>query len=267
MDPVRAMPPSQTLMAGFHFEAGKPWKLTIETIDVLRAALGEGLLNAFVRCTAMADRLLTLLDCMNLNATHIGVDTVRGERNITTLGLLSTGLIFELSEGLRELRDLDLSSRPSLEGKKRWAELVKFADMEHEDTIRQVRNIMAFHIGEKEIATRGINRLSFEKRRLVVASGDGRSVIEGRNVLGTDVLLAGINIRPPGIPKGTPNSRRAATVEDLDAAMGEASDSHHTAVALLEEIFVDLLRLAGANFEPLSSLVGNEATGIAEEAE
>jgi hypothetical protein len=71
------IPPSQTLMAGLHFESGTPWKLTVDSIDVLTAVFGEKLLNAFIRCSAAADRLVSILDCMRLNHED-GVNTVRG---------------------------------------------------------------------------------------------------------------------------------------------------------------------------------------------
>lgn len=46
------MPRLQTLMAGLHYESGDQWRFTIDSIDVLRDALGHDLTNAFVRCFA-----------------------------------------------------------------------------------------------------------------------------------------------------------------------------------------------------------------------
>ncbi|MDP9033227.1 MAG: hypothetical protein M3O50_00330 [Myxococcota bacterium] len=246
-------------MPGFHFEAGARWLLTIETIDVLRVALGDELLNAFARCSATTDRLLTLLDCLSLNATHVGNDTVRGERNLSILGMFSAGLIYELREGLQELRDLNLPSRLSPQGCERWAKIVEFAELKHEDTLCQIRNVMAFHIGEKEVASRGIRRLAAEKRKIVVAMGEGPKMINGRNVLGGEVLIAGISIRPPGTPAGTSHSRRPLSSDDFEAAIVEASESHHAVVTMFEEVFADLLRQSGAHFDPLPPLADNQA--------
>jgi hypothetical protein len=72
-------------MPGLRFEPGTPWRIVARNLDVLRRALGDDLLNAFARCFAAADRLMTILDCMTLNGEHVGVDTVRGERNLHSL--------------------------------------------------------------------------------------------------------------------------------------------------------------------------------------
>ncbi len=173
--------------------------------------------------------------------------------------MFSAGLIYELREGLQELRDLNLPSRLSPQGCERWVKLVKFAELKHEDTIRQIRNVMAFHIGEKEVAARGIRRLAAEKRTIVVAMGEGPEMVNGRNILGGEVLIAGISIRPSGTPAGTPNSRRPLSSDDFEAAIVEASESHRAVVAMFEEVFTDLLRQSGANFDALPPLADNQA--------
>jgi hypothetical protein len=195
---------------------------------------------------------------MNLNATHIGVDTVRGERNLTTLGFFSTGLVFELREGIEELRDLDLPSRLSAQGLQRWKQLVELSALKNSATISQLRNCMAFHIGDQRVAADGIVNLAAEKRKLVLASGDGPAKVEGRHDLGGDVILAGIRIRPPGVPKGIPNSRRRLEHADLVAALDEASENHFTVIRVLEEVFVDVLSQAGATFEPLNPFAARD---------
>ena len=50
------IPQSRELMPGLRFQAGTPWTLTVDTIDVLRTAFGDDLLNAFVRCLAASGR-------------------------------------------------------------------------------------------------------------------------------------------------------------------------------------------------------------------
>lgn len=196
------LPPSQTLMPGLRFEAGNPWHLRLESIDVLRGALGNDLTNAFVRSFAVADRLQTILDCIQLNDEHVGRETVRGERNLHTLGVFAAGLVYELREAVRQLRDNDLASRLSEEGQKRWARLLVLAEPTHEDTMGVLRNCIAFHAGAPDIVQAGIDKLSAEKRSLVLATGDGGARVEVRHDFGLDVIFAGMKIRPHDVPKG-----------------------------------------------------------------
>ena len=100
---MREIPPSQTLMPGLHFEGGQRWKITADSLRVLQGALGCELLNALVRCLAAVDRLFTILDCVSLNKKHLGVDSVRGERNLNALGLFAVGIVHEFREGLHQL--------------------------------------------------------------------------------------------------------------------------------------------------------------------
>ena len=157
------------------------------------------------------------------------------------------------------LAALDVASRLSERGRQRWARLVPFAEPKNEDAIRQIRNCMAFHLGEESIVRRGIDRLSQEDVPLTIASADGPESIEGRHDFAGAVLLAGIDVRPPNIPKGTPNARRRITDEDVVAAIGEASEFHFAVLDLFEDIFVDVLREGGALFSSLPPLAPTDA--------
>jgi hypothetical protein len=201
--------------------------------------------------------MMTIYDCILLNQRHVGEATVRRQRNLNTLGLFSAGLVFEFREGLRALRDLGIASRLSDNGRERLVRLLQFADLGHEDALRQLRNAAAFHIGEREIALRGIKRLAEEGRELVIASGDGAPRVEGRHDLGIEVILAGINVRPAGVPKNTPHSNQRLSKEELEGAIAEASDGHMAVVEWLDDLFMDLLHQAGANVEPLEPLEGS----------
>ncbi len=89
MSDDRRRPRSQSVTGGMHFDAGepgKPWRITIDTIDALRAAFGDELLNAFVRCFAAADRLMTIVDCMAMNRERLPSDSVRSQRNHNQTG-------------------------------------------------------------------------------------------------------------------------------------------------------------------------------------
>ncbi len=242
------VPQSQTLMSGLHFEAGTPWRIKVDSIDILVDVFGDRLLNAFIRCAAAADRLVTILDCMRLNSAA-GVDTVRGERTLMTLACFAAGLVYEFREGLRALRSAGIAAKLSAHGKERWKMLEKFTELTHEDTICQMRNQLAFHIGKEGTVRKGIRRASAEQRKLVVASGDSSAVGEGRHDFALDVILAGLSIRPPGKKKGTPGARRPATLDDFKAAVEEVKDGQFKLISLFDGLLVDVLRHAGAKFD------------------
>jgi hypothetical protein len=169
--------------------------------------------------------------------------------------MFAAGLIFELREGIAQLNVVGLRARLGREGRKRWTRLARLAKLKYEDTVRQVRNCLAFHIGDERVARRGIQRLAAKRRKLVISTGDGSANVQARHDLGVDILLAGIEIRRRSWPLHTPNSRRPITRRDLAAALREASDNHFVLVGgLLEEIFIDALTQAGAKFEPLPQL-------------
>jgi hypothetical protein len=72
---------------------------------------------------------------------------------------------------------------------------------------------------------------------------------ESRHDYAFEVIMAGMRIRPPGTKKGTPNARRPATMKDFADAFQEAKVSHSEIMSLLDAIFIDVLRQAGATFE------------------
>lgn len=200
---------------------------------------------------------------MHMNYEVAGRDSVRGERNLHTLGMFAAGLVYELREGVGQLRDLDLPSRLGDDGVARWSELVRFAELRNKDALCQIRNCMAFHLGREEVVTRGMRRIAGEEdadgtkdepRSLVMMSGDGRRTIDARHDIAADVVLAGIRIRPPDVPEGTPNSRRWMTGGDLEDALKEARDVHFRFARLVDEVFLDALRKAGANFDALGPM-------------
>jgi hypothetical protein len=251
-------PPSQRLMSGMHFEAkaGKPLTLWIDSVDVLRERLGEPVTNAFVRCFAALDRLMSIFDAVHLNTKHTKAGTVRHERNFHTLSVFAAGLVFEFREGIRQLRDADVAGRLSAHGRQRWSKLLEFAHPKHEAVMREIRNNLAFHIGDPDVVARGIRRLAGEddpydrKPQAVMSSDDEGGRVNTRHDLGLAAILAGMKVTPAGIPP-TPNSRQWMTEEDFKSGLTEAIDGHFAISALFDDVFFDALREVGANLEPL----------------
>lgn len=264
MDDEVARVPSQTLMPGLRFESGTPWRIHMQSIQVLLDALGTDLTNAFVRCFGAVERLVSIVDIMNMNFENAGRDTVRGERNLHTLGMFAAGLVYELREGVRHLGEAGVEGRLTSEGLERWRMLETFATLSNADTLSQIRNCMAFHLGDPAIVQRGIERLARPEKRedgteespreLVLCRGDGPKQFECSWDFAGNVILAGIRVRPPGVTPGTPNSRRWVDEADMKAALTEARDNHLRVARLVAEVFLDLMRRSGANLDPLGPM-------------
>jgi hypothetical protein len=103
------------------------WAVYATSIDALRTAFGEPLLNAFVRGMGVLDRLHTILDLFRLNdqdwvrTRGRGAESVQHERNRYVLVFFSCGLIHECREGIRQLEEAGIVARLSARGRERWA--------------------------------------------------------------------------------------------------------------------------------------------------
>jgi hypothetical protein len=235
----------------FHNE-GSRWRLEADNASVLVAALGEHLLAAFARCFAAVDRLATIADMILLNHERVGQDTLRGERNLNALGIFAAGLVYEFREGLRHLQKAGIEGRLSEQGKLRWQKIAPYMDPKTEEILHQLRNCLAFHLGEERVVRRGIRILAEKKdRRLCILAGDGPAAIQTRHDFGADLVLAGIRVPDEAFPLGPKNPRRPLDGDDLEAAYSESVDAHLALVHRLDEVFFDVLRQAGANLEPL----------------
>jgi hypothetical protein len=241
---ISTMPAKQSSPKLRYIE-GPPWKIVVDDIGVLRRALGEQLLASFARCLAASERLLTIDDCILLNDQY-PKDSIRRNRNIMTLGLFSVGLVHEFREGLEALEKSGLGKQLTADGQAKLQELLQFKNFEHESSISQLRNTVAFHLGEQRVALRGLRRLSNDAREIVVASGDGQIAGECRYDFAMEIMMAGINARPVGIPKNTLDSNKRLTTEEITGAIHEARNAHNAALQLLDGIFVDLLQQVGA---------------------
>lgn len=251
------MPPSQTLMPGLHFEAaeeGRPWSLHADSIDVLRNAFGDDLTVGFVRAFSVRDRLQTILDLVEMNDRVVGRDCVRGERNLHTLGMFAAGLVYEFKECVEDLVRAKVHDRLSPEGMQRWDRLQRLAVLRNEDAIKQLRNLLAFHSGDPDVIRAGLKVMTKRGGPVSIISGRTGENVELRHDFAQNVVLAGIDVRPAGVPKGTPNSRRPMDEDDLKSALEEAIDGHFTVVSLLSDLLHDVLRTAGAGLLPLDPL-------------
>jgi len=111
----------------------------------------------------------------------------------------------------------------------------------------------------EETARRGIERLSADGIEIVVASGDGAAKVEGRHDAGLEIILAGINARPRGLPKGTPKSNERLSTDEMRSALAEANAGHDAVIKWLDELFMDVLHKAGGNVEALNLLDESES--------
>lgn len=244
----------QQIAPGLTFVPGKPWRIVAENIGVLRAVFGDELLAAFARCFSAADRMMTIYDCILLNEAHCEERSVRRLRNLNVLGFFSVGLVVEFQEGIQALEDAGIESRLTSAGAERLARLRRFRELESESALKAVRNQAAFHLGLQETALRGIERLASDGRPAVLMSGDGQSKVEGRHDVGIEIMLAGINARPRGVPKGTPNSNQRLEIEEMKGALAEAHTAHDAVIEWLDDLLVDVLHNAGIGTSALQPL-------------
>ena len=142
--------------------------------------------------------------------------------------------------------------------------LVAFADLKNEAVLRQLRNVMAFHLGKPYIVERGIRRVAGafdpdERRPLVlVSSDDGGTRVHARHDFGPDVMLAGIRVPDATALPDASDPTRWLTNDDLVSALTEARDGHFRLARLIDEVFFDALREAGAELDPLEPSVPDE---------
>jgi hypothetical protein len=78
--------------------------------------------------------------------------------------VFAAGLVFEFREGLEALRSEKLASKLSAGGKDRWKKLEAFAELTNEDTLCQIRNKLAFHIGDEDTVRKGIKNGCLSRR-------------------------------------------------------------------------------------------------------
>lgn len=239
-------------MSGLMFvnEDGRRWRLEARNVTVLTDAFGEAVLIGFCQCFAVADRLRSILDLMHLNYEGAGRDTLRGERNLQTLGAFACGLVFELRTSLLYLdSETDLRSKLSDVGLRRWEKVARYARLENHQRMSRVRNYLAFHPGDAPVVRRGIQRLASEGTSLVVIAGDGPRKVDGQHSFGTSVILAGLNVTD--IDADGNETVRQLENDDLRLAYTEARDGHMVVLKRLEEVFLDALRTAGASLDEL----------------
>lgn len=259
------LPPSRDLMPGLHFinEDDKRWRVQADNIDVLVNALGSNVLEGFCQCFAVADRVITTLHLMAINDAHAPGhrDQVDGERNFIALCNFACGFVYELVEGLETLDAAGVAERLSPEGRKRWASLMRYATLEHRQIIKLVRNLLAFHPGEKKVVRRGIKTLSSEGAPVTVMASEGTALAGVRHEFAMAVVIAGIRVSDESIPVEERPEGRRLQEEDLAAAFKEARDCKFKLMPLLQQVFADALRVAGADLGQLGPEVESEIEG------
>jgi len=247
------------LLPGLHLvhEGDTRWHLEATSVDVLDGVLGEELLVAFCRGFAALDRLTSLTDMMGANYEIADSESVRFERNLHALALFVLGLLHEFQDALHGLSAANVSDRLSDEGRRRWAQLLELMSFRNGETIKKLRNAMAFHVGDAAIVRRGLRVLRSEGRALRILTADGVRRVDARHDFGGDAILAGLRIDDPQLPSGAANRadpgdrKRGLEDEDLERAYTEIQKAHFGLIYLLEEVFLDALREGGAQLEPL----------------
>ena len=264
-DSDKKLPPSRDLLPGLHFinDNGKRWRLQADNIDVLVNVLGSNVLEGFCQCFAIADRVIAVLHLMAINDAHAPGhrDQVDGERNFIALCNFACGFVFELVEGLENLDAAGIAEKLGPEGRKRWASLMRYAKLEHRQVIKLVRNLLAFHPGEMKVVRRGIKTLSSEGSPITVMASEGSTLAGVRHEFAMAVVIAGMRLSDESIPADKRPEGRRIQDEDLAAAFAEAQGCQFKLMPLLQQVFADALRVAGADLGQLGPEVESEIEG------
>jgi hypothetical protein len=247
-------PPEQELMPGLRIihEGLSRYAMVADSVDILRTAFGEDALVGLARVFAASDRLSSVMDLMGLNWGTTGPgqeDSVRFERNFFTLGLFSTGLVFELQVGIRYLdKETKFRGMLTTQDRQKWATLLEAALVDHGDIIEAIRNELAFHIGKDKTVRRGLEAISAEKTVLRVQTSDGPHNVNNRREFGFQAILAGIMIPDESQPADANGDRpeRQLQTSDVTKAFTAVSAAHFAIVKLVDEVFIDALVKAGA---------------------
>jgi FRG domain-containing protein len=238
-------------------EPGKPWSVAVADIDVLRAALGDQLLNAFIRCHAVFDRFVTIFDCLSLSDEKTSAGSCRATRNHHVLAMFSVGLASELREGLSQLQAAGVVTHLGSTGHDAWSKLWESAATRQSAVTAAFRDSLAFGPAKVEIVARGIECLSKKGGPLVVATGDDPSKAGGQNPLSNEVVLAGMMVLDT-------DSGIERPVQETDAleAIEDASNLHSAFVDCFQVVFLDALERNGVTWDARPNTPPGDRKGV-----
>lgn len=169
------------------------WEISLRSPKDFDEALGRDVLNAFCRCFVHADRLDSVISCMQTSGEHHGRDSVAYKRDVHTLLWFTVGTLRELARAIRQLRSalaqrqlLDPASEP-------WVVLSKLEKRWEDDaSYRKMRDKVAFHVDE-EVVNKGLDELSKEPH-VALVQGQGPKSVDCWLPLGSLALHNGLGM-------------------------------------------------------------------------
>lgn len=205
-------------------------RYTIEVeVDALTKRFGAGLVSAFFRLVAGANRITCLIHFLKLNSEGLATGTIAYDRNYQFAGVHLMGYLRELERVVEDLEkekieDVLLDAQPwreLLEQSKRW-----------DDRVRRLRNDITFHLGWPDKTTPALERLAARGRRLALHEADTPHRVGLRFTGGEELLFVSSGL----------------TLEDFRAVVEASAESWSVVYNALDAILQDLTRQCGARW-------------------
>lgn len=169
------------------------WRINLESVKDVEAALSRGVLVGFCRCFVHADRLTSATSTMYASQKLHGKNSVAFARDLHTMVWFTIGTLRELAHGIRDLRSalhkrgiLDPTSEP-------WVKLRAFEKRwDDNEAFRRLRDKAAFHI-DRDVLDRGVDELMKEPW-VQLCHGDGPKSINSSLTLGLIAMHNGLGM-------------------------------------------------------------------------
>jgi hypothetical protein len=161
---------------------GERWKLQTTDLAELRAALGEDVLEDFLRCFVVSDKMTSLVALFNATLEKTEAGSIASRRNNLTFFYLCVDILKEMQlclEGLRaSLNKAGLWDRES------WG---------LDETNSLIRNQAASHV-DRDTVKHGLDAMEGGAERVVFAEGKGPKVQDAITSLAHDAVIAGLGL-------------------------------------------------------------------------